>query len=307
MTRTTLHIALLSIAFCLGSGACAHALGSNALISAALSGNAEKARTLIDGGARVDDTTEHGWTALMVASREGHLAVVELLLEAGADPKRVSNPITGNTQAPVPSTTALRVALRGDHAAVARSLIDAGAPVDEAALTIAGGVDNLELLKTLLKDGADPTPALSLACQKGLTKNVAWLLENGADLDPKALGALPLRAAVNADQLEVVKLLLAKGANPNVPYSPDRATPLLHCITAHTRSSQFDPKCEMVKVLLENGADQEYRSSAHPYGNRDALEYATSKRNQFAPKTEESKFHRVIVAKLEAIIGMLEE
>ena len=63
----------------------------------------------------------------------------------------------------------------------------------------------------------------------------------------------------------------------------------------------------MVKVLLENGADQEYRSSAHPYGNRDALEYATSKRNQFAPKTEESKFHRVIVAKLEAIIGMLEE
>ena len=307
ISRRRITLALLALTLGLTTLSCAHAFGSTPLIDAAMRGNTQKAQRLVDGGADVNQATRHGWTPLMVASKEGHRSIVESLLKAGADVKLVSQRITGNTQAPVPATTALREALRGGHAAIARLLIDAGAPVDETAVSLAGGIDDLELLQALLEDGGDPNSALSLASRKGLTKNVAWLLENGADLDPKALGALPLRTAVNADQLEVVKLLLAKGADPNVPYSLDQATPLLHCINVHTRAGRFDPKCEMVKVLLENGANREYRSPASPYQKRNALEFAKSKRDWSAQRMEKSKYYTQIVNKLDVVIGMLEK
>lgn len=42
-------------------------------------------RALLEGGANPDGRANDDWTALTVAAREGHPAVVEVLLKAGAD------------------------------------------------------------------------------------------------------------------------------------------------------------------------------------------------------------------------------
>ena len=46
----------------------------------------EIARLLIDAGAEIDRQCEHGRTALQMAAAWGHLDVVQLLIEHGADP-----------------------------------------------------------------------------------------------------------------------------------------------------------------------------------------------------------------------------
>ena len=62
-------------------------VGRSALMYAASGPFPETVKSLIDNGASVDrvDKSE-GWTALMLAAAEGHQPVVEILLNAGANP-----------------------------------------------------------------------------------------------------------------------------------------------------------------------------------------------------------------------------
>jgi len=47
-------------------------------------GDVETIRLWLDAGVDVDIATEDGWTALYVACRQGHLALVRLLIDEGA-------------------------------------------------------------------------------------------------------------------------------------------------------------------------------------------------------------------------------
>jgi len=70
--------------------------GNTALIWAASgAGDSDVVEMLIKAGADLDRTDIFGWTALMVATREGYADVVRVLLEAGADRLLESN--KGNT------------------------------------------------------------------------------------------------------------------------------------------------------------------------------------------------------------------
>jgi ankyrin repeat protein len=63
------------------------ALISTALVAAAERGLREALELLLQAGADPKVATRTGWTALMVASERGDLAIVRRLLEAGANPK----------------------------------------------------------------------------------------------------------------------------------------------------------------------------------------------------------------------------
>ena len=55
-----------------------------ALLDAAQAGDINRVRELGEGGVGVNDADDQGFTALHCASQEGHVAIVDILLEAGA-------------------------------------------------------------------------------------------------------------------------------------------------------------------------------------------------------------------------------
>jgi ankyrin repeat protein len=60
--------------------------GRNNLFNLLIEGNISKVKEDIFRGANVDFQDDNGWTALHFASQEGHIEIVRLLLEKGANP-----------------------------------------------------------------------------------------------------------------------------------------------------------------------------------------------------------------------------
>lgn len=87
-----------------------------ALMLASLEGHLEIVDLLLAAGANVDDIDEYFYTALMFASARGHLDVVERLLAAGAEVNMVG----------ISSRTALDFANDKDHREIEDALIAVG-------------------------------------------------------------------------------------------------------------------------------------------------------------------------------------
>lgn len=125
---------------------------TDSLIQGAWSGQALAVRSAIaTGRVDVDVTTPEGDTPLMLASLAGHENVIDILLEAGADPKLANEA----------GETPLILASKYGFNAVAAKLIEAGADVnaqDESgrtAWTWASWGENEALLSLLKASGAD--------------------------------------------------------------------------------------------------------------------------------------------------------
>src|SRR5690606_20178386 len=133
--------------------------GEPLLLSAAAVGVAGAVEALLEHGASLDASDPvYGQTALMLAAREGHPAVVQLLLARGANPNAATTVcpapafvapnsvpgfgfgvgiIRGGTpkdrgrrEPQAGGMTPLRYAARHDHAEIAGLLLDAGANID---------------------------------------------------------------------------------------------------------------------------------------------------------------------------------
>lgn len=110
-------------------------------------------------------------------------------------------------------------------------------------------------------DRGNVTP-LHEAAAEGHTTLVAWLLDNNADVNCRTEtqrgypGAeTPLYMAVDRNQLETVRLLLVKGANPNLKSSD--GTSALDC-------AAFSGNMDLVALLVENGASVNGRGDSNP-------------------------------------------
>jgi hypothetical protein len=122
------------------------------LLQAAVSGNIDEVRRMIEAGADVNARAEQGVTALMLAAYGGYTRVARLLIEAGADLDLLANN----------GCTALMWAALSGRSEVARVLIDAGANVDVSqndgvtALMLAALEGHSEVIRLLIEAGADP-------------------------------------------------------------------------------------------------------------------------------------------------------
>ena len=182
-------------------------------------GHLEVMRLLIDAGADCNATTVDGTTALHLAAEEGHVEVVELLIQTGAE----KNAATWSGKA------ALHFAAEDGHLEVVRLLLDAGAEKDAAAadghtvLQAAVMYGHLEVVRLLLEAGADSNLAtfdghrpLHLAALNGRFEVVQELLQYGAEINAATvLGATALHCAVQIGNLKIVRLLLGLGAEQN--------------------------------------------------------------------------------------------
>jgi hypothetical protein len=119
------------------------------LYIAAQEGHLPVVKLLLDRGADVNPAmTNEGYTPLLIAAREGHLPVVQLLLDRGADGSQAND--DGNTP--------LLIATQQGHLPVVQLLLDRGADVNEAntyGLLVAAQHGHLPVVQLLLDRGAN--------------------------------------------------------------------------------------------------------------------------------------------------------
>ena len=204
-----------------------------------------------------------GLTALILATREGALESMKVLLDAGAPINQQS--ANGNT--------ALIVAAMNGNAATVNYLLERGADVN---LANAQGWTPLYLTikSRTMEKGTMPNP---LVDKEGLYKAIEFMIAHGVDVNARIRGNTEvhngiaatwlreagatafLRAAFCAD-LPVMKLLLANKADPNIQ-TTDKTTALMALsgvgyADGFTRDfgSEAD-SLEAMKILIDLGAD----------------------------------------------------
>jgi ankyrin repeat protein len=204
-----------------------------ALMWAASEGHRDVVEALLNAGAdpnrRAHVTTQQdrrhadhptgGFTALMFAVRNGHEDVARALVKGGADPKQTNGD----------GVTATIVAIVNDRLDLARTLVDLGADPNDGALYFAvdmhdattdmrardgsrlradhpNTLTSMDLIKLLLDRGADPNKAF------------VGQLHNYTLCCSDEINASPFYRAAIASDIDVMKLLIAKGAK--VDWSP---------------------------------------------------------------------------------------
>ena len=166
--------------------------GLTALLLAAREGHIEAALALLDGGADINQVSAADKSSpLLMAAINGHFDLAMLLLERGADPTLVSDA----------GATPLYAALNMQWAPEARH----PQPRDH----LRQEVSYLELMESLLDAGADSNVRL--------TKSLWFTTYNRDLLGVDRAGATPFWRAAYALDLNAMRLLLAHGADPNVP------------------------------------------------------------------------------------------
>ena len=235
------------------------------LMRAAHTGSADVVNLLLEErGVNVNAReTTLGQTALMWAAAEGHAEVVRALIGHGADVHARSTA----------RYTAFLLSARNTDLTTAEALLDAGADVNEAAydgttaLVIATIRGNTTLAKLLLEKGADANAGPGFApLHRAVDDPVDTLRGMGRNPDEDSewsiFAGLPGPAKV-----ELVKALLAHGANPNLraarrpSYERRRANagPGLGATPFWIAARVAD--IEMMRLLLASGADPSLATS----------------------------------------------
>lgn len=125
----------------------------DAFAEAVVEGNTQAAELFLKAGLPADTRDKKGVPLLGLAVRTGNQAMVDLLLDAGAQI---------DTQSEDRGNSALMDAVAGGHERIARRLVEAGANVNlkskdgQTALVLAVGRNSVELVELLLKAKADP-------------------------------------------------------------------------------------------------------------------------------------------------------
>ena len=177
--------------------------------AAAIVGDADAVRRLLDLGLPVDAADSQGCSALLRAAGGGHRAVVDLLLARGADPQLAANS----------GATPLSAAVSMRHSEVVDRLIAAGVsleqrlPGDLTVLMVACALGLPDMAARLLSAGGDVRAtdaqgrtALHCAAMFGFTARerarlvalLDTLLLAGAEADLPAAGATPLLLVLGA-------------------------------------------------------------------------------------------------------------
>ncbi len=202
--------------------------GLTALVFAAREGDLESARILVTGGADVNQATQYGWTPLLTATQNRHYALATFLLERGADP----NIANKGGWAPLYLATDNRNIEGGDY------------PVR------AGDLDHLDFIKTLLARGANVNARAKDSTETRTIFTMQWLYEDGAT---------PFLRAAQSGDIELMKLLLAHGADPKIP-TANNVTALaaaagIGWVQGVTYERSEKDTVEAVKLCLELGID----------------------------------------------------
>jgi uncharacterized protein len=202
--------------------------GLTPLLFAAREGSIATVKTLLDAGADVNQTSEYGWTALLVATHNRFYQLGAFLLDRGANPN-LSN---GGGWNPLYLATDNRNIEAGDYP------------------TRKPDMDHLEYIKRLLAAHADPNIRMHSSTETRTVFTNQWLYEEGAT---------PFLRAAQSGDVVLMKLLLEHGADPSIP-TDHKVTPLMVAsgigwVEGVTYEWSPASTLQAVKMLLDLGAD----------------------------------------------------
>jgi uncharacterized protein len=155
------------------------------LIYAARSNDVESVKVLLAAGADINQVSGYGWSPLLVATQNRYYKLGAFLLEHGADPNLTNK----GGWTPLYLATDNRNIESGDY------------PVRK------GDLDHLAFIELLLDKGADVNARVKDSTETRTVFTNQWLDENGATAF--------LRASQSGD-VALMKLLLARGADPKI-------------------------------------------------------------------------------------------
>jgi ankyrin repeat protein len=156
-----------------------------ALIYAARADDVESVKVLLAAGVDINQTSGYGWSPLLVATQNRYYKLGAYLLEHGADPNLANK----GGWTPLYLATDNRNIESGDY------------PVRQP------DMDHLEFIKLLLDKGANVNARVKDSTETRTVFTNQWLDENGATAF--------LRASQSGD-VDLMKLLLAHGADPKI-------------------------------------------------------------------------------------------
>lgn len=181
---------------------------NTALHSASQGQDVETMRVLLDAGANVNISDSNGWNPLDYASYLGHLENVKAILAANAALDHVD----------FDGCTALIKAAAGGHANIVRALAEAGADLTivnkkgNTALAVATEHGHNETVQVLKDLPSNLLESFLRDVMSGDVDKVRTLIEKYKDArGPR--GNTPVLVAAEYDRLEVLKLLVFRGAN----------------------------------------------------------------------------------------------
>ena len=253
----------------------AHPEGETPLLSASRAGSGATVRLLLARGADVNAAEKFQQTTpLMWAAAEGHMEVVDLLLEANANPNLqghvTSLTVRHNADHPTGGFTALMFAARNGNDAMVRKLVARGANLN-------------------LKNGDDASAAMT-AIYNDRFDVAATLIELGSDANDGSLYVAAEMRDATTDQfafdgsrrrpdhpntktaLDLMRMLLDRGADPNTRFQGQ-----LHS-TSMPNTDRFDntpffraavaADVEAMKLMLAHGAKVDQAPPIEPVVER---------------------------------------
>lgn len=233
--------------------------GWSLLHDAARLGDVESVDALLKKGMDINLAADNRWTALLLAAREDHTACAKLLIAADANVNAALD--DGNT--------VLHLAAANGNSALLQALLNAGAAPEaknirgRSALEMAllrSRPDAAKLLSAVTpvdKDSEEDGRLLPVAAERGDLNSVKNMLERGVNPDAMNNGWTALHFAAQSGRMEIMKILLEKGADIEAR-AAGRVTPLyLAAVRGQVNAAA---------LLLSNGAvvDVENRSGLTP-------------------------------------------